>query len=109
MYELGSVFKSFTFAMALDCGAVTMNDRFDATSAIRVGRFTINDFHGKHRVLTVPEVFIYSSNVGTARMALKVGAEGQQEYLKRFGFFDGAATRNCRRSASRSSRRSGPT
>ncbi len=92
MYEVGSIFKSFTFAMALDSGAVTMNDHIDARSAIRVGRFTINDFHGKHRVLTVPEVFIFSSNIGTARMALKVGAEGQQAYLKRFGFFAGPKT-----------------
>ena len=84
-YELGSVFKSYTFAMALDSGAVSMSDRIDATSAIRVGRHTINDFHGKHRVLTVPEVFIYSSNIGSARMALQVGVEGQQEYLRRFG------------------------
>jgi cell division protein FtsI (penicillin-binding protein 3) len=84
-FELGSVFKSFTFAMALDSGAVTMSDRIDATSAIRFGRFTINDFHGKHRVLSVPEVFIYSSNIGSARMALKVGSERQQEYLRRFG------------------------
>ncbi|MCB1495216.1 MAG: penicillin-binding protein 2 [Bauldia sp.] len=88
VYELGSIFKSFTFAMALDSGAVTMNDRIDASHALRVGRFTINDFHGKHRVLTVPEVFIYSSNIGSARMALKVGKEGQQAYLRKFGFFD---------------------
>lgn len=84
-YELGSVFKSFTFAMALDSGAVSMTDRINATTAIHVGRFTINDYHAKHRVLTVPEVFIYSSNVGAARMALKVGGERQQEYLRRFG------------------------
>jgi cell division protein FtsI (penicillin-binding protein 3) len=88
VYELGSVFKSFTFAMALDSGAVGMSDRIDATSAIRVGRFTIEDYHGKHRVLSVPEVFIYSSNIGAARMALKVGTEGQRAYLERFGFFD---------------------
>lgn len=86
VFEVGSIFKSFTFAMAFDSGAVTLNDRIDATSAIRVGRHTINDYKGKHRVLTVPEVFIYSSNIGTARMALKVGAEGQQAYLKRLGF-----------------------
>ncbi len=87
-FELGSVFKSFTFAMAFDSGLVTMNDKIDASRAIRVGRFTINDFHGKHRVLTVPEVFIYSSNIGSARMALKVGSEGQQAYLKKLGFMD---------------------
>ena len=85
VYELVSVFKSFTFAMALDSGAVTMNDRIDAVNPIHVGRFTINDFHAKRRILSVPEVFIYSSNVGAARMALKVGGTLQQEYLRRFG------------------------
>ncbi|MEX0851928.1 MAG: penicillin-binding protein 2 [Bauldia sp.] len=91
VYELGSVFKSFTFAMALDSGRVGMGDRIDASHAIRVGGFTIDDFHGKNRVLTVPEVFIYSSNIGAARMALEVGGEMQQEYLRRFGLFDKAA------------------
>jgi cell division protein FtsI (penicillin-binding protein 3) len=85
-FEVGSVFKSFTFAMALDSGAVTLEDRIDASRPIRVGRFTINDFHGKNRVLTVPEVFIYSSNIGAARMALKVGGERQKAYLERLGF-----------------------
>jgi cell division protein FtsI (penicillin-binding protein 3) len=91
-FELGSVFKSFTFAMALDSGAVSMADRIDATGAIRVGRFTINDYHGKNRILSVPEVFIYSSNIGSARMALKVGAERQQEYLRRFGLLSRTET-----------------
>ena len=85
VYELGSVFKSFTFAMALDTGAVAMTDKIDATHGIHFGHFTIDDFHAKHRVLTVPEVFTFSSNVGAAKMALKVGAEKQQEYLRRFG------------------------
>jgi len=85
-FEVGSIFKSFTFAMALDSGAVALEDRIDASRPIHVGRFTINDFHGKNRVLTVPEVFIYSSNVGSARMALKVGGERQKAYLERFGF-----------------------
>jgi cell division protein FtsI (penicillin-binding protein 3) len=87
-FELGSVFKSFTFAMAFDSGLVTLDDKIDASHAIRIGRYTIHDFHGKHRVLTVPEVFIYSSNIGSARMALKVGSEGQQAYLKKLGFLD---------------------
>ena len=84
-FEVGSIFKSFTFAMALDSGAVSLEDKIDATRAIQIGRFTINDFHGKHRVLTVPEVFIYSSNVGSARMALKVGGVRQKAYLDRLG------------------------
>jgi cell division protein FtsI (penicillin-binding protein 3) len=88
VYELGSVFKSFTFALALDSGAVSLGDRIDASHPIHFGHFTINDYHAKHRVLTVPEVFIYSSNIGAAHMALKAGPEVQQEYLKRFGMFD---------------------
>ncbi|MHA1157726.1 MAG: peptidoglycan D,D-transpeptidase FtsI family protein [Alphaproteobacteria bacterium] len=92
VYELGSVFKSFTFAMALDAGVVTMEDTIDATRPIRVGRFTINDFHAKRRVLTVPEVFIYSSNIGAARMALKIGPQGQRAFLKKLGMLDRVQT-----------------
>ena len=92
-YELGSVFKSFTFAMALDSGAVKMSDIIDASHPIHVGGFTIHDFHGKHRPLTVPEVFIYSSNIGAAHMAMKVGTPGMQAYLKRFGLTDQAEDR----------------
>lgn len=89
VFEVGSIFKSFTFAMALDSGAVTLNSSIDASRTIRVGGFTIDDYRGgKKRVLSVPEVFIFSSNIGTAKMALQVGVTKQQEYLKRFGFFD---------------------
>ncbi|MBN8998265.1 MAG: penicillin-binding protein 2 [Rhizobiales bacterium] len=84
-YELGSVFKSFTFAMALDSGRVKMTDSFDARSPIRISRFSIRDSHPQARFLTVPEVFQYSSNIATAKMALTVGQELQQDYLKKFG------------------------
>jgi cell division protein FtsI (penicillin-binding protein 3) len=85
---MGSTFKGFTTAMALDSGAVRMTDSFDATHGLTVGKFTISDFHGKHRWLTVPEIFIYSSNVGSAREALAVGMQGQHDYLQRFGLLD---------------------
>ncbi|TWH01032.1 cell division protein FtsI (penicillin-binding protein 3) [Mesorhizobium sp. J18] len=88
VYEMGSTFKLFTTAMALDSGLVSINDSFDATRALRIAGFTINDFHGKHRVLTVPEIFIYSSNIGTAKMADVVGIEGHREFLKRVGLLD---------------------
>jgi cell division protein FtsI (penicillin-binding protein 3) len=91
-FELGSVFKSFTFAMAFDSGKVSMNDTEDASHPLRFGKFAIHDFHAKNRPLTVPEIFIYSSNIGSARMALQVGAEGQQEYLKRFGLLSKVQT-----------------
>ncbi|HJU17557.1 MAG TPA: penicillin-binding protein 2 [Stellaceae bacterium] len=84
-YEVGSVFKTFTMAMGLDSGAATMTSRFDAIHNIHIGRFTISDYHGKHRMLTVPEIYMYSSNLGSARMALAVGAQRQEAYLRRFG------------------------
>ena len=85
LFEMGSTFKTFTTAMALDSGKVNLRSRFDARKPLRIGRFTINDFHGKRRVLSVPEVFIYSSNIGTAKMADVVGIKGHQEFLTRLG------------------------
>jgi len=84
-YEMGSTFKAFTTAMALDSGLVKITDSFDARGSIRIGGFTIKDFHGKNRVLSVPEIFIYSSNIGTARMADLVGIDGHKEFLTRMG------------------------
>ena len=88
VYEMGSTFKGFTTAMALDSGRVNINSSFDARGGLRVGRHTINDFHGKHRVLTVPEIFIYSSNIGTARMALAAGTPEQEDFLQKVGLLD---------------------
>lgn len=84
-FEMGSTFKSFTTAMALDSGKVKLTDSFDATNPIRIGGFTIKDFHGKRRVLTVPEIFQYSSNIGTAKMADIVGIDAHKEFLTRIG------------------------
>jgi cell division protein FtsI (penicillin-binding protein 3) len=85
VYEMGSTFKAFTTAMALDSGKVTMNSKFDARRPIQIARFTINDFHGKKRILSVPEVFIYSSNIGSAKEADVVGIAGHREFLHRIG------------------------
>jgi cell division protein FtsI (penicillin-binding protein 3) len=92
VYEMGSTFKGFTTAMALDSGRVSINDSFDARSALVVGRHSIEDFHGKHRVLTVPEIFIYSSNIGTARMALAAGTPEQEAFLEKIGLLDSMRT-----------------
>lgn len=90
VYELGSTFKPLTIAMALDTGAVqSLSERFP-TVPIHVGRFRISDDHPKNYPLSVPEVLIYSSNVGTARMAERIGRERQEAYLRRLGFLDRA-------------------
>jgi cell division protein FtsI (penicillin-binding protein 3) len=85
VYELGSIFKIFTVAMALDAGTSTLASTYDATHPINIGRFTISDYHGKHRVLNVPEILMYSSNIGAAKMAVAAGGQRQREFLARLG------------------------
>ena len=84
-YELGSIFKIFTVAMALDAGTSTLASTYDASHDIHIGRFTIGDYHGKHRVLSVPEILMYSSNIGAAKMAIAAGGQRQREFLARLG------------------------
>ncbi len=85
VYEMGSTFKLFNTAMALDSGTIALTDSFDAVHPIRIGRYTISDFHPEHRWLTVPEIIKYSSNIGSARIAEKAGTALQKDYMARFG------------------------
>jgi cell division protein FtsI (penicillin-binding protein 3) len=84
-YEIGSVFKIFTVAMALDDRVTTLAGGYDASHPIRIGRFTIHDDHAQNRWLSVPEIFMYSSNIGAAKMAVDVGADRQREFLAKLG------------------------
>jgi cell division protein FtsI (penicillin-binding protein 3) len=88
VFELGSTFKALTIAMAFDSGKVTLNSSFDARVPLRYGRFNIHDYHAQRRVLTVPEIFTYSSNIGTARIALAMGVEHHKWFLKKLGQLD---------------------
>lgn len=90
VYEMGSTFKLFTAAMALDAGTTTLKSGYDATHPIRIGRFTITDYHAKARWLSVPEIMVYSSNIGAVKMALDVGTEGQRAFLRKIGMLDAA-------------------
>ncbi len=85
VYEMGSTFKIFNTAMAVDAGVATLADGYDASEPIRVSGHMIRDFHPENRWLTVAEIFKYSSNVGSARIADQAGAALQQDYMARFG------------------------
>nr|WP_062217345.1 penicillin-binding protein 2 [Aureimonas sp. D3] len=83
-FEMGSTFKIFTTAMALDFGKVNINSMVD-TRPFFVAGHTIKEFHNKGASLSVPDIFKYSSNVGSAREADMVGLENHQEFLTRLG------------------------
>ena len=84
-YELGSIFKTMTIAMALDIGQITPETVFDVTGPLTAGRFEIKDLHGAGRPLTVTEIFLHSSNVGAGMIALNAGAEAEKSFLARAG------------------------
>jgi cell division protein FtsI (penicillin-binding protein 3) len=92
VFEMGSTFKALTTAMALDSGRFNIHSTLDARGALHYGRFKIGDYHAKNRVMTVPEVFIYSSNIGTAKMALGVGVEAHKAFLRKAGQLDRLVT-----------------
>jgi cell division protein FtsI (penicillin-binding protein 3) len=84
-YELGSVLKILTVAMALDGGKVKADTVLDVTKPLTAGKFTIKDPHSAGRPLTVSEVFIKSSNVGSGMLALGEGPERQKAFLEKVG------------------------
>lgn len=87
VYELGSTFKTITIAMGLDTGIIkSMGQRYDATAPLQIGRFRIHDDHPLGRWLSIPEIFIHSSNIGTARIADAIGMQTQRGYLEKLGF-----------------------
>ena len=85
VFEQGSILKILNVAIALDSGYAQPGSIFDATEPIRIGRFKITDFKGKHRPLTLTEAFVYSSNIASAKMAQMFGAKIQQEYMRKLG------------------------
>lgn len=91
-YEMGSTFKAMTTAFALESGLYNLNSVVDASQPLRFGRMAIRDYHGKGRPLKVPEAFVYSSNIAMGRMALGVGKQKHQAFLKSLGQFDRLTT-----------------
>jgi cell division protein FtsI (penicillin-binding protein 3) len=88
VYELGSVFKVFPIAQALDLGLVTPNTMMDTKGPMRVGRHKIRDFHDYGPRLSVTDVLVESSNIGTARLAMMINPERQKEFHQKLGLLD---------------------
>ena len=87
-YELGSVFKIFSTAAFFESRDLPMNTTFDAREPLKIGKHTINDFHAQNRIMSVPEVFMHSSNIGTAMMAQAVGGDALRDFYTDLGLLD---------------------
>lgn len=89
VYELGSVFKIFTAAQAVDLGLVNADTIIDTSGPMKIGRYPIGEFNGKnYGKISVADVIVHSSNRGTGRLALQIGAKRQQQFLDSLGMFD---------------------
>ena len=88
VYEMGSTFKAFTLAMALDTGKYNLDSLWDARGPLHYGKFAIHDDEPKGRFLNMKEVFTFSSNVGAARIALSQGVEAHKAFLRKMGQLD---------------------
>ncbi len=91
-YELGSIFKTLTVAMALDSGAADLDKTYDVRKPLTAGPYTITDLHPQGRPLSVRDIFLHSSNVGAGMMALEAGAERQRAFLAQLGLLAPART-----------------
>lgn len=88
VYELGSTFKVFAIAQALELGLVNPDTMMNTKSPMVWGKYRIRDFHNYGAQLSVTDVIVKSSNIGTAHVAQMIGGERQQQFLKALGFFD---------------------
>ena len=87
-YELGSVFKTLTVAMALEAGTADLDKVYDVTQPLNTGPYTITDLHPQNRPLSVREIFLYSSNVGAGMLARELGSRRQRALLDSFGLLE---------------------
>ncbi|MEE9454856.1 MAG: penicillin-binding protein 2 [Paracoccaceae bacterium] len=86
-YELGSTFKLFTAALAMETGVANPNTMVNTRGPLRWGKFKIRDFHNYGARLSLMDVIVKSSNIGSANLAREIGAERQQDFLRSLGFF----------------------
>jgi cell division protein FtsI (penicillin-binding protein 3) len=85
LFEMGSTFKAFTIAMALDSGRFNLNSMVDVRNPLHYGHSFIHDYHPMHRPISVAEVFTYSSNIGAGEIARAIGISAHQAFLRKMG------------------------
>lgn len=86
IYEMGSILKIATVAMGLESGAVNLSTRFNTSEPLKVGRFTITDYRANYGIINVADIFIHSSNKGSASIAMATGIQAQKAFLQKLGY-----------------------
>ena len=86
VYDLGSTFKIFTVAQALELGLINPKTKINTKGPIRIGGHKINDYRNNGSELPAWQVITKSSNLGTARIAKMIGPDKQREFLSSLGF-----------------------
>ena len=87
LYELGSTFKIFTVAQGIEERLVSASTWIDTTGPLKWGKHRIRDFRDHGPALTVEDIIVESSNIGTARVAMMIGPDRQQRFLSDLGLF----------------------
>lgn len=90
VFELGSIYKPLTVAMALETGAIDGSETYDVSQPLKVGTATVRDLHllPHASAVTARDILAYSSNIGTVKIAQRAGVEVQRDFLTRFGLLD---------------------
>ncbi|WP_146343908.1 peptidoglycan D,D-transpeptidase FtsI family protein [Phaeobacter marinintestinus] len=89
VYELGSTFKIFAAAQAVDLGLVNRDTIIDTAGPMKIGGHRIGEFQNKnYGKLSVSDIIVKSSNRGTGRLALQIGTKRQKAFLGSLGMYD---------------------
>lgn len=87
VFEMGSVMKTLTMAIGFDTDTITTRDAYNLSS-FRVANKQLKDTHPMAGWHSVAEIFLHSSNIGVAQIALESGQAAFQSYYKKLGLFD---------------------
>ena len=88
LYEMGSTFKIFSIAAALEKSDINISSKFDARKPIEISNYTIKDYHPQNKVLSTKEIFLKSSNIGASLIALRLGNKNLKKFYNDLGLLD---------------------
>ena len=84
VYELGSIFKTFTVALALENKLVETNTILEnIPNKIKCSSYEITDMKKHPKDLSVEEILVRSSNVGSVLLAKKIGKDEYKDFIKK--------------------------